>query len=233
MITKRLPASVTVQQFLSSYVKDKTVLDVGCVDHNPSSETLNTWLHRHLVHSATSVIGLDILQSHVEELRKRGYDMICGDATSILLDRKFDVIVAGEFIEHIGSPGPFISNMVHHLNENGRLVITTPHAFFLLHAIERWFSLEEKRWNEEHVSWYCPFTLANLLKSNGWEVENIYFATRSKILRRILRVLHLPCFGFLSSTIIAVAKLPARTAPEESHNRRSDFQCNVSQLESR
>jgi 2-polyprenyl-3-methyl-5-hydroxy-6-metoxy-1,4-benzoquinol methylase len=182
------------------------VLDVGCVDHSASVEREDHWLHKHLARSAQSILGLDILESDAAELRRRGYEVVCGDAMTVSLNQTFDVVVAGEIIEHIDDPSAFVSNMARHLNQHGQLVMTTPHAFFFLHFLESIFSSAELRWNPQHVAWYCPFTLENLLRRNGLEVESCFYFTRSRKLRRLMDFVHLPCYGVLASSILVIAR---------------------------
>jgi 2-polyprenyl-3-methyl-5-hydroxy-6-metoxy-1,4-benzoquinol methylase len=204
MRTQRLNSKI--QEFLSQYVKGKTVLDVGCVAHSAYVEREDLWLHKHLASSAKSILGLDILESDAAELRQRGYEVTCGDAMTVSLNRTFDVVVAGEIVEHIDDPAAFVSNMARHLNEQGRLVMTTPHVFFFLHFLESIFSSAEQRWNPQHVAWYCPFTLGNLLHRNNLEVESCYYFTRSRKLRRLLKFTHLPCYGIVASSILVIAR---------------------------
>jgi 2-polyprenyl-3-methyl-5-hydroxy-6-metoxy-1,4-benzoquinol methylase len=204
MQTQRLNSRI--QDFLSQFVQNKTVLDVGCVDHSASVEREEYWLHKHLARTARSIVGLDILESDVAELRRRGYKVMCGDAITVSLNQTFDVVVAGEFIEHIDNPAAFVSNMARHLNEQGRLVMTTPHPFFFLHFLESIFSSAERRWNPQHVAWYCPFTLENLLCRNNLEVESCYYFTRSRKTLRLMKLAHLPCYGVIASHILVIAR---------------------------
>lgn len=204
MQTQRL--NTKVQDFLSQFVQSKTVLDVGCVDHSASVEREDYWLHKHLARSAQSILGLDILESDAAELRRRGYEVVCGDAVTVSLSQTFDVVVAGEIIEHIDNPAAFVSNMARHLNDQGRLVITTPHAFFFLHFLESIFSSAERRWNPQHVAWYCPFTLENLLRGSNLEVESCYYFTRSSKLRRLMELVHVPCYGVFASSILVISR---------------------------
>jgi 2-polyprenyl-3-methyl-5-hydroxy-6-metoxy-1,4-benzoquinol methylase len=201
---RRLTGSV--QEFLARLVEGKTVLDVGCADHSVSREASDSWLHKHLARSARFILGVDILESEAAELRRRGYNVISGDATTIALDRRFDVVVAGEIIEHVGAPAALVASLARHLNQEGRLALTTPHAFFALHFLESVFCSPAKRWNEQHVTWYCPSTLGNLLRRNGLDVEESYYFTRSRKLRWIMKALHIPCYGFLASSILVIAR---------------------------
>lgn len=47
-----------IQDFLADFVRGKNVLDAGCVDHTATLGATDTWLHKHLVPSADSVVGL-------------------------------------------------------------------------------------------------------------------------------------------------------------------------------
>jgi SAM-dependent methyltransferase len=194
---------------MADLVRGKTVLDVGCVDHSAKLESSDRWMHKHLVRAARSVTGLDILESEAAKLRERGYNVIAGDAATVSLHQTFDFVVAGEIIEHIDNPAAFVRNMARHLGVDGRLVLTTPNPFFLMHQLEFAFlSSPEKRWNYEHVCWYCPFTLGNLLERSGLVVEACYFFTRSRKLLKGLQLLRLPCFGPLASSFVMVARRP-------------------------
>jgi 2-polyprenyl-3-methyl-5-hydroxy-6-metoxy-1,4-benzoquinol methylase len=198
--------SEPIQDFLARFVQGKDALDVGCVDHTAALESTDTWLHKYIARNAKSAVGLDLLESEAAKLRQRGYDIRSGDACTVCLNQTFDVVVAGEIIEHIDNPAAFVSNMANHLNDQGQLVVTTPHAFFFLHFLESIFSSGERRWNREHVTWYCPFTLENLLRRSGLEVENCFYFTRSRKLRRVLNLSHMPLYGFLASSILVVAR---------------------------
>lgn len=213
--TKVQRISEPVQDFLANFVNGKNVLDVGCVDHTAALESTDTWLHKHIVRSAKNVVGLDLIESEAAKLRQLGYDIRSGDACTVSLDQTFDAVVAGELIEHLDCPGAFVANMARHLNDHGRLAMTTPHAFFFLHFLESIFSSGERRWNREHVSWYCPFTLENLLRRNDLEIEACYYFTRSRKLRRVLNLLHIPCYGFLASSILVIAR-KSTAVPDES-----------------
>lgn len=200
---KRCNASV--QDLIAGLVRGKKVLDVGCVDHSAEQAGSESWLHGHLVRSATSVLGIDIIQKEVEKLRQRGYNVICGDATNIELSDRFDVITAGEILEHLDNPGRFLQNMRRHLKDDGILVLTTPNAFFGLHFLESLFASPYRRWNPEHVAWYCYFTLENLLKRNGMRVSQCYYICRSRNIRKLLRLFGLGCPSFLASTLLVIA----------------------------
>lgn len=200
-----MEATLTVQDYLSHLVTGKSVLDVGCADHAAESEAQDTWLHKHIRGSAASVVGLDYSKEAVEELNRRGYHIICADAMTADLGQQFDVITAGEIIEHVENPGAMLRNLARHLNPGGRLVVTTPNVWFAFHFVESLFFEPHKRWNYEHVAWYCSFTLCNLLQRCGLRVKAIRYMARSRKTRSVLRTFGLSCPKWLSSTLVVVA----------------------------
>ncbi|MGH9892670.1 MAG: class I SAM-dependent methyltransferase, partial [bacterium] len=205
-VVKPTSSTSRIQDAISELVRDKTTLDIGCVQHSAHHHESDTWLHAHLVRSAASVIGVDIAGREVEELRHKGYRMVCADALTVDLGDTFDVITAGEIIEHLDDPGIFLRNMNRHLKDDGMLILTTPNVFFAFHFVESLTTSPYRRWNPEHVAWYCYFTLENLLLRNGFYVDQCVYFTRSRKLRRILQSLRLGCASFLASTLVVVAK---------------------------
>lgn len=205
MTTTYLDVKITHLDFLREYVKGKTVLDVGCVEHEASAETSEFWVHRKLVESAKSVLGIDVLEKDVEELKQRGYNIICADAMNDWLAQTFDVIVVGEVIEHVVNPGALLTNMRRHLDEDGKLILTTPHTFYFLNVLTAWFSWQKKWWHPDHVAWYEPFVIAGMLRKTGYAVDTCYYFTRSRKLKKLLGLLHLPCFPFLAMSFMVIA----------------------------
>lgn len=116
---------------LRSICADKVVLDVGVVEHFAENRHRDRWLHKNLVDVAASCRGVDILAEDVEELRAQGYDVVVHDLTHSPLDDRFDVVVVGEVIEHLGAPEPFLANIRPMLADGGRLVVTTPNPYML------------------------------------------------------------------------------------------------------
>lgn len=195
-----------IEDFIATLVRRKKVLDVGCVDHTAQTEMKETWLHRRVAESASSVLGIDILEDDVRQLAAKGYRVVCGDAMTVDLRDQFDVIIAGELIEHVDNPGQFVANMRRHLTHDGTLVLTTPNPFYALHFLEFTFSSPYKRWNPQHVAWFCFFTVENLLRRRGMYLDECIYFARSRKIHKLLRLLHLPCPKMLASTMVALAK---------------------------
>src|SRR5215210_9225113 len=105
---------------------------------------------------------------------------------TIDLGQRFDVVTMGEIIEHVENPGLMMRNMRRHLKPGGKLIVTTPNAFFGLHFAESLVADPYKRWNDEHVQWFDYFTLGNMFQRCGFDVEECLYFARSRKTRKVL-----------------------------------------------
>lgn len=161
---------------ISGLVRGKRVLDVGCVDHDLSNRRKSVWLHKLLHECAASVTGLDYDAKNVDQLVREGYTAVCADATNFDLGQNFDVVVAGELIEHLANPAGFLACAKRHLVPDGLLVLTTPNAQGLCYCLQN-LILGHELENPDHVCFYTPRTLACLLRKCGFEMVNaVYIA---------------------------------------------------------
>ena len=61
--------------FFKKYSKNKSVLDLGCIDHDPLNSNGSYWLHGHLRDVSKMLVGLDYYKDGVDlELTKEFYD---------------------------------------------------------------------------------------------------------------------------------------------------------------
>jgi SAM-dependent methyltransferase len=147
------------------YVENRTVLDVGAA----CGMSRATWLHRLVDGAAERTVAVDILPGPVEEMRALGFEATQGDAQALDLGEKFDVVLAGELIEHLDNLAGFLDSAARHLNPGGQLVLTTPNAMCLTNFVYR-FGTGRAPLNEDHVLWFDTDTLWQLLNRSGWRV---------------------------------------------------------------
>jgi SAM-dependent methyltransferase len=170
---------------LEPYIKDKTVLDIGCVDARPDGQKkyASTGLHLFLKEHSSELLGIDEDISGIEQMIKDGYNVIVADAEKLNLEKKFDCIVAGELIEHLSNPGLFLESARNHLKEQGTLIITTANAFGIVNFFR---ILRNKRIkvHAEHTCWYDPVTLTQLLSRYSFQPEQIYFSNKTRWYRK-------------------------------------------------
>jgi 2-polyprenyl-3-methyl-5-hydroxy-6-metoxy-1,4-benzoquinol methylase len=120
---------------------------------------------------------VDIARDELKKLKKKGYNVKYADAESMELGRQFDVVFAGELLEHLSNPGMFLAKANSHLKENGLLVLTTPNAFSLQVFLRNILGMKLYI-NEEHVCFYELNTLRHLLDRYGFKIEDIYWHVR-------------------------------------------------------
>lgn len=161
-------ASIGKHAFVLRECQGRTVLDIGCVDHDAGNAFGGPvpWLHRQIVGVATRTLGLDMLESDVDRLVAAGFDVIVGDAERFDLGTTFDVVVAADIVEHLTDLGSFLSSVRSHLSEDSTLVLTTPNAT----ALARFAQVlvrNELAVNAQHTIWLDPSVAYELLTRHG------------------------------------------------------------------
>lgn len=152
-----------LREITLKYMKDKDILDIGsCGDQG--EEVKSKTLFALIKKGAKSVTGVDI-ESNTDEIIK-------GNAETIKINKKFDIIVAGDVIEHLHNAGLFLDNMHFHLKKNGQMLIVTPNV--------KSFAYLLFRGNLFHTCWYCRHTLKYLIEQHNFKVEKIITGIRYK-----------------------------------------------------
>jgi len=140
-------------------VRGKKVLDVGSV-----GQTASYSLWSVLKESASELVGIDVAGSGME-------GVVCGNMETYDFKRKFDVVVAGDVIEHVENQGLFLDNVRRHMVDDGILILTTPNA--------KWWTVF-LRPNATHVLWHDEYTLRRLLDVHGFRVDRLFFYPGNK-----------------------------------------------------
>lgn len=156
------------EKIIVDLVKGKRVLDVGSVGQ---SDEYCMW--DLIVENSSYVKGVDLPES-VQVLKEKfevastGYShskderIVYGNMELLDLKEVFDVVVAGDVIEHVSNQGLFLDNIKRHLVEKGKLVITTPNA--------KWLTVMLKP-NVTHTLWHDIHTLRTLLGRHGFVID--------------------------------------------------------------
>jgi len=150
------------------------LLDLGCARHDSERRQSFGHLHKQLSWQVYGdVIGIDILEEEVNSMREKGSDVRVGDAEDFELEENFDVIVAGDIIEHLGRPQSMLECARKHLKSDGRVIITTPNAWCWFFTAQSFRGHVHS--NDQHKCWYDKRTLGQLLESAGYSsnIEHI------------------------------------------------------------
>jgi SAM-dependent methyltransferase len=186
--THRLPreAPVVAEDFLLELVRGKRVAHLGFVDEHLLEEKLASgrWLHIRLANAAAETVGIDIEPDGVAWALEQGYEAYVADCqdreslAALALD-PFDIVVAGEVIEHLEAPGSFLRASHELVAPGGRIVVTTPNAAALTNFAAPLLGVELI--HPDHLALFSPRTLLVLLERTGWDVERIvYYQRRPK-----------------------------------------------------
>jgi len=167
------------------YINGGRVLDVGCVQHDPTNRLNPNWLHKYLYSKGEEVLGVDINAGGIEMLRKSGYNVAVADAEVLDVDGRFDYVVAGELIEHLANPGAFLASVRDRLFADGQLIVTTPNPWCwarIKHLIKR----DGVPCNPEHTHYQDESTLEQLLTRYDYEAEIRFIGPMSEGITRRL-----------------------------------------------
>ncbi len=119
--------------FLEQRCRGRNVLDIGCVAHDVERLSGSEWLHGRIAAVAASCVGVDILEEGVEAVNAAGFDAVAHDLSTglgPLTERgPFDVIVAGELLEHVTDLDMVFRVAAEGLADDGELILTTPNPY--------------------------------------------------------------------------------------------------------
>lgn len=153
------------------------VLHLGCVDHPFLHERLvsGDLLHAALADVAAELSGVDLDHDGLETLRAAGFDNLYeADIEQIdaaAFPGRFDVIVAGEIVEHLTQPGAFLRRVPRLLAPGGRLLVTVPSAQSIRLAANALRRVEVV--HPDHKAYFSPHTLTELLEANALTVVDL------------------------------------------------------------
>ena len=188
----KLPVQQPVDRvsYISSLCKEKSVLDIGCFDETSlAKRDTEHWLHGRICQQARKVVGIDSSSLIPSEGIRTGQNAIIFRGDGVDIDREiqkienFDVIVAGEFIEHIESPSRFFKNVKQYFP--GRvLIISTPNGACFANTLLGSIGREVQHPDHLHnFSFKILNTLCERAGFSDWEIVPYRFYATEMILQ--------------------------------------------------
>ncbi len=171
-------------EYLKKICKRKKVLHLGCTNYPYTEQSLehNSLLHLELKEISSELWGFDFDQRGLDILISKGIDNLhvadLEKLNELNLNETFDVIIAGEMIEHLSNPGLFLNGIRRFMNPQTNLVITTINAYCgMRYAI---YALRGKRGanepvHQDHVAYYSYSTLKLIVERAELKVKKFSF----------------------------------------------------------
>jgi 2-polyprenyl-3-methyl-5-hydroxy-6-metoxy-1,4-benzoquinol methylase len=173
MLTNR---NTIIEKYVSSTPSSTRILDVGCADMPGVDVYMPSLLHK-IVRGAADkgqkVVGLDNNKVRVDSLRQQGFDIICEDLLDFNPSEKYDLVIAGEIIEHISDQGGFFETMQRITTPKGALLISTPNPSGALSTFGYWL-IGKERSGDGHVLFQSPRTVAELAMRYGFKLTQVH-----------------------------------------------------------
>lgn len=147
----------------------KDVLDIGSIGQ---SDEYSLWkLYDGC--QVKSLTGIDLPDAKGVAAKEFKLTKINNDARIVFdtmethsFDTTFDVVVAGDVIEHVENQGLFLRNIWRHLRDEGKLILTTPNA--------KWLTVFLKP-NSTHTFWHDRYTLERILYLTGFKIVDFRY----------------------------------------------------------
>lgn len=165
------------EKLILNEIYNKDILDIGSIGQTSSYSLWNIFQEG----NPNSITGIDLPDEENKVLSNFTLstnssidtNIIRGNMELYKFDKKFDVIIAGDVIEHINNQGLFLQNIYEHLREEGKLIITTPNA--------KWPTVFLKP-NPTHTLWHDKYTLERILKINNFKISyfRYYYGNKKK-----------------------------------------------------
>ncbi len=210
--------------FIKTACIGKKVLHLGCTNYPYTKESLENdiLIHLEIEKVAKELYGFDFDQKGIDILRESGgTNLFRADLEKledVPLDEIFDVIIAGEMIEHLSNPGLFLKGIQRFMNDKTNLVITTINAYsamrFMIYGLRgRGGAIEPV--HPDHVAYYSYKTLSLVIERENLQVRDFLFydlgIEHRKFNRWFYNVFNdasVKFFPQLSDGVIAVCSLP-------------------------
>ena len=168
---------VAKEDFIVAISSGLTVLHLGCVGFTDLAgedrvRSAKQSLHWKLTQCA-KVVGVDRSSDVIEEMRKLGIfdNVVPGDVErldELPVNQKFDLVIAGDIIEHLSNPGRMLDGIKRFCRADTRVIITTPNAF----GAPNYLRYSAGRFHEgaEHVMSFNQQNLVTLLNRHGYTI---------------------------------------------------------------
>ncbi|HEY3438514.1 MAG TPA: methyltransferase domain-containing protein [Actinotalea sp.] len=168
-------------QLLDLVGGNKTVLDVGCA---------TGYLAEALVARGCTVSGIEYDAEAAEQARPFLDHLVVGDLTRMDFaaefgERRYDVVVLGDVLEHLAYPAPVLAGLTTLLAPGGSVVISMPnvsHGSMRLALLQgSWDYRELGLMDRTHIRFFTRRTLLDLVRGAGLTAVDVRTTVRDPL----------------------------------------------------
>ena len=110
-----------IEDFLPTLKGNETFLDIGCGHGGVASE---------LIQRGYKVSGIEINKDAIKSLKSKGFEVFIKDISKPLeLNKKFDVVMILDVLEHLFDPNFLLKEAKNAINSDGTIIVTVPLYF--------------------------------------------------------------------------------------------------------
>lgn len=159
-------------------IRGKNVVHIGCTDAPYTEQRIHSksLLHEALLENAKTVLGVDVDEEGLNLLRSEfpGSQYIHPTESSLIDFSNFEIVLAGEVIEHILDFPSFLDFLDVASAQSAKVIITTPNAYALKGTIRALFNREMQ--HPDHTCLFSPKTLDRMLSTRNFvRVKTAYY----------------------------------------------------------
>ncbi len=164
--------------FLLESCRGKRVLHLGATDAPETRAAIRDgrFLHGQLKGVAAELVGIDNNRAMIEVLSEQYgvNDILLGDieVAEDYPDDSFDVVIAGEILEHLNNPGRALNAVRQRMTDGAVLIVTVPNAYSFkgfMRAV-----VGHELIHPDHVLHHSLHTLSELLRRHGFTVHQSF-----------------------------------------------------------
>lgn len=170
------------------YCQNKTVLELGCVNHSltqlKQQIKKGNWLFGYLTKYCQKAVGIDIDSQAINFLKAKGFEVIKADAQTFKLSWKFDIIVASALTDHLLNLDGFFKSCSKHLRPGGQLIIFEDNILSLPRLIFKRIRYgPQLNMHSDITIKILPNTLKNFVGNYGFRIKKMEYLSHSKIIK--------------------------------------------------
>lgn len=148
----------------NKFNKIQNILDIGSMNDNKR-------LFKEYYKITRNIIGID-LNTELGDLIF--WNIYKADCQNFNFNRKFDLIICGEVIEHLSNFQGFFNSLRKHLKKNGKVIITTPNPMSFMRLCQKLIKQEPTN-DKYHTVMLDSITFSNMCRENGFKVVKNYY----------------------------------------------------------